>query len=177
MWISGLGEVVRDVDTGWYQSRPILVPVLGGAQCRMILDGYDDDPAPEDFDVAIRTFLGLAPSALTAAASPLFAYYRDVIDEAVASGDDDWHVELRGPDEIFDHIRIGDEPTVSRASGCGHVYVSLESECAWEPEHGLQIVFRGGHTVTKVGPYDGHLTNANAYADDTLHDVIYVSMQ
>jgi hypothetical protein len=37
------------------------------------------------------------------------------------------------------------------------VYVSVECECDWEPEHGLQIVFRDGATVTKVGPYDGHV--------------------
>ncbi|WP_420847686.1 DUF6985 domain-containing protein [Natronosporangium hydrolyticum] len=53
------------------------------------------------------------------------------------------------------------------------VYVSIECECAWEPEHGLQIVFRDGAAVTKVGPYDGHLTNSAAYADDTLDGVVY----
>jgi len=46
------------------------------------------------------------------------------------------------------------------------VYVSVECECSWEPEHGLQLVFRGGARVTKVGPYDGHLTN--------VPDVVYV---
>jgi len=28
-----------------------------------------------------------------------------------------------------------------------------------EDEHGLQVVLRDGARVTKVGPYDGHLTN------------------
>jgi hypothetical protein len=52
-------------------------------------------------------------------------------------------------------------------------HVSVECECDWEPEHGLQIVVRDGAAVTKVGPFDGHLTNAAAYANDALHDVIY----
>jgi hypothetical protein len=38
---------------------------------------------------------------------------------------------------------------------------------------GLQIVFRDGTAVTKVGPYDGHLTNANATGRAELDDVIY----
>jgi len=55
----------------------------------------------------------------------------------------------------------------------GRVYVSVEYECDWEPEHGLQIVFRDGRTVTKVGPYNGHLTNNSAYGRPDLDDVVY----
>ncbi|MGC7101877.1 hypothetical protein ACPZ19_45000 [Amycolatopsis lurida] len=36
----------------------------------------------------------------------------------------------------------------------------------------LQLVFRDGRDVTKVGPYDGHLTNSAAYADDELDGVV-----
>jgi hypothetical protein len=101
-----------------------------GASCRVIVDGYDDDPAPEDFHAAIREFLALDRSALVAATPSIFAYYSDVM---------------------------------------------ADVECDWEPEHGLQIVFRGGRTVTKVGPYDGHLTNSAAYADGDLDGVLYRS--
>jgi hypothetical protein len=68
-------------------------------------------------------------------------------------------VRIAGPEEVFDHVRFG-EITVERdgPEGDGPVFVSVECECAWEPEHGLQIVFREGRSVTKVGPYDGDLT-------------------
>ena len=32
-----------------------------------------------------------------------------------------------------------------------------------------------GRAITKVGPYDGHLTNAAAYARPGLEDVVHVS--
>ena len=35
---------------------------------------------------------------------------------------------------------------------------------------------RDGRAVTKVGPFDGHLTNADAYADSSLVGVIYVPL-
>jgi Domain of unknown function (DUF6985) len=150
------------------------VPALGGKPCRFILDGYDDDPAQEDFHTALRTFLTLDRSTLTAAAPSIFAYYRDVTDNVVAAGDDDWHVEIEGPHEVLDHVRLGDEPLVRRDGyGDRHLYVSLECGCDWEREHGLQIVFRDGRAVTKVGPYDDHLTNSAAYADDTLDGIVY----
>ncbi|MBE1530366.1 DUF6985 domain-containing protein [Actinomadura algeriensis] len=174
MQIPGLGKVIKDADLGCYQSEPVPVPVLGGALCSIIIDGYDDDPAPEDFHAAVRTFLALDRSALAAATPSIFAYYHDVMNDVVAAGDHDWYVEIQSPDKVLDHIRFGEEPTISRDSYSDqHVYVSLECECAWEPEHGLQIVFRDGRSVTKVGPYDGHLTNSAAYADDTLDGVVY----
>jgi hypothetical protein len=55
MEISGLGPVTRDDEFGWYQSQPIAVPVLGGQMCRIIVEGYDDDPDPEDSTRRSRT--------------------------------------------------------------------------------------------------------------------------
>jgi hypothetical protein len=40
----------------------------------------------------------------------------------------------------------------------GRVYLSVECECSWEIEHGLQLVFRDGRAISRIGPYDGHLT-------------------
>jgi hypothetical protein len=175
--IPGLGAVIEDPDHpefGWLRSAPVAVPVLGGIECRFILDGYTDDPAPEDFHAAIQTFLALDRSVLEAAAPSIWAYYRDVTGDLRAAGEDDWCIEIAGPEQVFDHIRLGDEPAVSReAGGDRHVYVSLECGCDWEEEHGLQIVFRDGAAVTKVGPYDGHLTNESAFADESLRGTVY----
>jgi hypothetical protein len=49
--------------------------------------------------------------------------------------------------------------------------------CDWEVEHGMQLVLRDGRTVSKVSPYDGHLTNADAFADPKLVGVIYVPVE
>jgi hypothetical protein len=91
--IPGLGPVVLDAEFGWYRSSPTPIAVLGGAPCRIVVEGYDDDPAPEDFHAAIRTFLALDPSVLAASAASIYACYRDVMDDVVAAGDDEWYVE------------------------------------------------------------------------------------
>ena len=83
------------------------------------------------------------------------------------------YVEIR-PGELWRHVEIGDQPVVARrAHGDKGVYISLECNCDWEPEHGLQLVFKDGRAVCKVGPFDGHLTNSDAYADASLEHVIY----
>jgi hypothetical protein len=174
MQIPGLGPVVEDTELGWHRSRPIPVPVLGGTPCVIAVEDYDADPAKDDFHAAIRAFLALDPSALTAAAPWIYAYYRDVMDDVVAAGDDGYHVAIDGPHDVLEHVRLGTEPLVTRdAYGDRRVHVSVECECDWEPEHGLQVVFREGRTVTKVGPYNGHFTNSAAYADDSLDGVVY----
>jgi hypothetical protein len=159
MEIPGLGPVVDDDGSGWYRSAPLPVRVLGGTSCAIVVEGYADDRRKDDFHEAIRAFLALDSSVLTAASPAIFAYYRDFM--SAVAGDDDtaWDVKIDGPQSVLDHVQLGTEPIVTRdVHGDRHVYVSLECECDWEPEHGLQLVFRDGRTVTKVGPYDGHLS-------------------
>lgn len=173
MEIPGLGHVTMDAD-GEHQSGPTRIPVLGATVCRLVVLGYEDDEAKSDFQSAIRRFLALDASALSSSSLPIFRYYQDA---TAYADDDDEHVVITTPDEVWQHIRPGGEVKVQRdASGDREVYVSVECECAWEAEHGLQIVFRGGHTVTKAGPFDGHLTNVSAFGDSSLTDVVYHSI-
>lgn len=170
MQIPGVGEVLEDHESGWLRSAAMPVPVLGRA-CHILVAGYLEDPAKEDFHRAISDFLTLDASALASATAPVFEYYRDVMAEFDPA--DEWYVAIAGPDEVWRHIEIGDEVMVRRDGRGGRVYVTVECECDWEPEHGLQIVFRDGRAVSRVGPYDGHLTNANAYGRDDLEGVVY----
>lgn len=105
MQIPGLGSVVKDSGLGWYVSAPIPVPVLGRTPRRIIVDGYDGDPAKDDIHAAIGAFLTLDRSVLAATAPSIFAYYRHVMDDVVADGDDDWYVEIESPSEAPVHAR------------------------------------------------------------------------
>src|SRR5262245_9449856 len=170
MEIAGIGKVTKDSKFDWYYSEPISVPVLGGKTCRIIVQGYDEDQHREEYHAAIANFLSIAPSVLTDAEPHIFLYFQNIKDEF----DDEDIVEIKSPSEVWRHISLGSEPMVTRrAYGDKGIYVSLECNCDWEPEHGLQIVFKDGLRVNKVGPYDGHLTNSDAYAKDSLEDVIY----
>ncbi|GAA2864001.1 hypothetical protein Acy02nite_72130 [Actinoplanes cyaneus] len=170
MEIAGLGVVVLDDKLGCWLSEEIAIPVLDDTPCLVAIRGYDDDPAPEDFHAAIRNFLTLDRSVLLAAAPHIFAYYRDVTEDA----GDDWRVEIDSPADVFDHLRFVELVTIERDQlDDRHVYVSVEGDCDWNDEDGLQLVFRDGLAVTKAGPFDGHLTNAGAYADESLRGVVY----
>ena len=171
MEIPGLGECKFDESEGCYVSKPISLAVLNGRKCRIIVEGYDEDPPVEDFQEAITNFLDAPNTVLTEAETHVFKYYLDV-KESIEPEDD--FPSIESPSAIWQFVQLGEEAFVSRRpEGDNGIYVSLECNCDWEPEHGLQIVFKNGAVVNKVGPYDGHLTNSDAYADSTLEDVIY----
>ncbi|MGO1070817.1 DUF6985 domain-containing protein [Lysobacter sp. CA199] len=153
-------------------SQPLALSILGGHECELVPEGYDEDEAPEDFHAAVEAFIASPHAVLLAASDAVHAYYRDI--NAHFKPGDPAYLQIATPAEVWRHVQLGFEAMVERrAHGDGGVYISLECNCDWEPEHGLQIVFKGGRQVSKVGPYDGHLSNADAYADERLEHLVY----
>jgi hypothetical protein len=170
MDIPGLGTVTKDPESNSYYSAPLPIGVLGGQPCSIQLDGYAEDVNPEDFHVAIANVISLSPAILVTAEADIFQYYQD----SGELGDPEEDVVIESPSGVWKHIQIGDQLIVSRRTdGDRGIYVSLACSCDWQHEYGLQIVFKNGLVINKVGPYDGHLTNSDAYADESLETVVY----
>ena len=171
MEIPGLGKVTEDDGTGWLFSGPVSVPVLDGSPCEIALEGYLEDGNKEDFHAAIQNFLSITPDVLKAVQDDLYRYYQDC--NSYWAEEDEEYLAIASPSELWKHVHFGFEPLVSRRSKDGLIYISLSCNCDWEPEHGLQIVFKNGSRVNKLGPYDGHLTHSDAYARDEFEESVY----
>ena len=172
MKITGVGSLTKHPRYDRYRSKRIAIPVLFGKVCRIVVEGYDEDPQKEEFHTAINNFLSIDESVLRACEQYVFHYYQDCNADWDAA--DDEYVAVPSPSNVWDHIQLGGEPTVIRRDyGDKGIYINLGCGCDWEIEHGLQIVFKNGLKVNKVGSYDGHLTNSDAYADDSLENVVY----
>jgi hypothetical protein len=170
MEVPGLGDVTKDERFGLYYSKPIPVQMFGGKQCRIVLEGYDEDERKEEFHVAIANFLSGTPAVLREADEPLGRYY----DDFKEWWEDDGKPPIKSADDLWQHIRLGSEPMVTRRPyGDQGIYISVECDCDWEEEHGLQLVLKNGLKVNKLGGYDGHLTNSDAFGDESLENVIY----
>ena len=148
----------------------IRIPYFDDAEIELIEPGVLDDA---EADAALKRFLALTPANRLADSRHVHAYYRDYHQ---AVGGEDWFDPQMGVPataaEIWKHV----SPNClflskDRRSGCWHVVV--EANCAWEEELGLMLVWRDGTTLTKAGGYDGHVTNVNAHADETMNDVVY----
>lgn len=172
MEIKGAGNFELDAEFGWYVSEPIPIRVLRNQDCIISIEGYDGDRNPEEFQTAIENFLSLDESALHQVTSHVVRYFQECNDEW--EPDDPEYITLTSPGDVWKHVQLGCHPHLSRRHRKDEsIYVSVECNCDWEVEHGLQIVFQNGEKVTKIGPFDGHLTYADAYDKDELEGMIY----
>lgn len=172
MIIPGIGPVTKDDDLDWYYSEPIAVPVLGGCVCRFVIVKYDRDLKKEDFHIAISNFLAADESILREAEPYIYQFYEHC--KRYFDTEDNVCTDITTARDVWKHVRLGNQPMVKRRGYRDKgIYISLECKCDWEREHGLQIVFKNGLKVNKVGAYDGHVTNSDAYGDDSLEDVVF----
>jgi hypothetical protein len=162
----------------WLVSAPFPIPLLRGHHCRFVFDAGEGALVhAEALGVALGNMLRLQASALAEVQHLVFQYCREMLD--VYEPADRPAILVRRAEDVWQHVAFGSEFHVSlRSEGDDEdgIYFSLECNCAWEPEHGLQIVIRDGLVVTKVGPFDGHLTNSDAFADHRLKGVVYKSL-
>jgi hypothetical protein len=143
----------------WWTSRPIPIPFFSDKPLRFIIT---DDPVDSvyqpDVESAVANFLSLGETDRIIASEPVYQNYRDFL-EAVEVEE----LPVGDPIQIW-HFVTPTEIYVSRRHrrDC-NVYIQVACECAWEDEHGLQLVFRRGKKLIRVSNQDGHLTEADAY--------------
>lgn len=162
---TALGRFQWD-DPCWV-SEPISVRLFRGAEVRIqIFPERDDDEGflLADQLEAFQRFLALPESRSAEIIPHLWRYYRDVR-ASVAPPD---VPEISDPSAVWRHV------TPRFASPCrdesGVVYVSVEAECDWEIEHGLQLVLQNGERWVRVSDYSGHLTDGRAWGKRFLDD-------
>ena len=134
----------------------------------------ETDWTSEGAKTALSAFLTLTPADRLADAPHVYAYYKDY-HEIV--GGEDWLDQKMGvpqsATDIWQHVT----PVIIFArqgrDGDENWYIGLEAKCAWEEEHGLMMVWRHGTQLCKVSGYDDELTNADAYGNGDLADIVY----
>lgn len=126
---------------------------------------------------AIDNFLALTEANRIADSYHIFAYYKD-FHEAVEG--ENWLDQEMGipedPTDIWRYVTPSRLLYIEKGyNNDDNWYIIMEANCDWEEEHGLMLVWRNGTTLTKVGGYDGHLTNVNAYDDEKMINIVYAA--
>ena len=162
------GPLDYDADLDEHRSRPMSIPLLNRTDAIVIV-GYLDDPSPPDFGDAIRNLLQCDRSTLLAASDDLFRYYNDM----KSMVDDDQIPAITRPEDTWDHVAlrpggvIKQQPSATKRVLINRIRLRLGAR-AWTPSRASRWSF-----CSKLGPYDGHLTNADAYGDPTLESVVF----
>ena len=147
--------------------------IFGGIEVKR----WDPEPLPPKGQDAFNRFLALTPDALIPVASHVFAYYTDMVEHLGGKG---WPgvplPEIADADEVWAYVTPVSIFVQSDWDDDGPWYVGVEANVPWEVEHGLVLCWEAGERIAKVGQVDGHVTNANSYADPDLQDVVYQGM-
>ncbi|MFT4602345.1 MAG: hypothetical protein ACI857_002531, partial [Arenicella sp.] len=115
----------------------------------MIEDEEEDPTFMEDADKAIKNFLELNGFYKLKIANPVFENF---VEYCSYIGEDEIPEKMKGaqPLSIWNFIQPTQVFVRRRDKNDRDIYVLLACECAWEQEHGLQLVFRQGTTLTRV---------------------------
>lgn len=139
-------------DPDFFESEPIEIPFFDNQ--KMII-GYVEaeyQPYLEGADKVIQNFLNLNSSDRVKNSNIVYHYYSETLKYGytkplnLSSNEDIWNFVT--PVEIIIHW---DEN--------GDYYLCVDCGCEWEKEHGLQLVFKNGQTLTRASGNDGHFTD------------------
>jgi hypothetical protein len=167
-----LGTLLFDTERECRKSTMIKVPALGNIECSFAFPELDQDADvfPIEFETAVRNFLRLPNGWLENCSPYLWEYYREMTE----LNDEEGIGPIEDDEEILTRIELDSDIEVRWDCDENDVYVSFGGGCDWEVEHGLQITLRNGDVLAKVGDYDGHVSNADAYDREDFRNVVYV---
>lgn len=140
---------------------------------------HECDLPVEEALPALKSFLALNTDHRQADARHLFAYCNETI---LAVGED--VIEDMGGvkptlDQIWDHVKVRHiffgKLDVGKYVSTPTVYLQIEADVSWEPEHGLQMSWADGNQLVKVGPFNGPPTNGHAKADPSFDKFVFYS--
>ena len=142
-------------------------------------ESFELEPTPaqrESHERAVAQFIAAGPELLDEATPYLWAYYRR---EWAAFTDEEREdsgiPEILESDDIWDHTEFFEGPMLTAGTNelePAESYLTFSGSIPWEDEHGVALVFDEGRRLGKVGPDDGHVTNAMACGDASLLGVV-----
>ena len=141
----------------------------GRSLCLDAADVNDDLSDLAEFSKALGLFMGLTPESLLEATPYLYAEFKDY----ESSVDPSYLDTVVSRDlDIWNELDFTCVNVVRRRYGDRGVYVQLAAECSWDPEHGIQLIYREGSSLSRVSEQDGHYTHCDAFGLPETNDRI-----
>lgn len=146
--VKGLGEMRRVADTPeWLGSEPVRVELFEGKLLQFIIETEEMDLASswESIESAVAKFLALNGDRREGITELLYKNY-----EIYIQGWDSPPSEVKIPSDLWRYV-YPDNVYVRQRLKDKDFYIVVWGECGWEPEHGLEMVFKHGDQIVSVG--------------------------
>lgn len=161
MQSESLGKLKQHPDVEeWWVSAEVSVPLWEGRKLRFVFQDLAEDRRPAEFEVAVQAFLRLAANDRKTIEPWILRHCKKCVESV---GEQNFNGVIREASEVWKWVRFDEVQVIRRDRRDKKVYVQVLADCDWEPEHGLQIVFRDGHELSRVSDQDGHVTHTDAF--------------
>jgi hypothetical protein len=145
-----------DVPEEWLISKPIPIPFFDQMKLEFTFQGDLETDKNFLFDAnqAIDNFLKKVVSDRLSVSSLVYRNYREIQDYYDSQPWGASPLDLNDESDIWRYV-YPNEIFISRGfNDDKNIYVLITGGCEWEPEHGLQLVFKNGLELTKVSDID-----------------------
>ena len=141
-----------DFDPDFFYSKPYPIPYFDNKELKVGFIDAKHQPYLDAADKVLEDFLGLSSVDRIKNSDIVYHYYSETLKYGytktldIKIAEDVWNFVT--PTEIIIHW---DEDA--------NFHLCVSCECEWEVEHGLQLVFTNGQTLTRASGHDGHFTD------------------
>jgi hypothetical protein len=158
-----LGKLTQDKDIEeWLYSEEIAVPFFDNQKLAVIFMNNERNFVNES-DSAIRNFLSLGNDERLKLSNLVHENCFEFLEQIDYDELDKPLWEIKDKNDIWNFVTPTKIYVSKRHRRDCDIYIQVSCECAWEQEHGLQLVFRQGKKLTRISDQDGHLTLADAF--------------
>ena len=136
-------------DPDFFETQPFPIPYFDSKKLKIGFVEARHQQYLDTADKVLENFIGLNSSNKIKDAEIVNHYYSETSKHGytelleIKTAKDIWNFVT--PTEIIIHW---DEE--------GDFYLCVSCDCEWEKEHGLQLVFKNGQTLTRASGHDGH---------------------
>lgn len=151
-----LGRVKPDEFGDIWEAKEIAIPLFDGRSVETQLFNVSAADVVA-IDAAMGNFLALGAADRQVVAPQVLANCHDFLEAVGAESDEDREMaaltDASGVWRFVDCRAL--QITRDETEGEPSIYIALICNCAWEQEHGLQIVYRNGNVLGRVSARDG----------------------
>ncbi len=165
----------HDYFSDWWISNSIEIPFFDNKKLSVTFMSFEpetDLAYMHEADEALACFISLTGNDRALISDHVYRNFSEVMEWVGEESVDAGLVNIKEKGTIWNFV----DPTAiyisRRPYNDKDLYVVVACECAWEKEHGLQLVFRRGKKLTRVSDQDGHLTDADAKGKADDEDVM-----
>jgi hypothetical protein len=139
----------NEYDDDFYESQPIEIQYFNNIKVKIGFTDAEDENYLKSADRILNDFLQLDLNNKISDSQKVYDYYLEILKYGytkplkIDTAQDIWN--FVSPIEIIIHW---DESV--------DYYLCVDCNCEWEQEHGLQLVFKNGITLTRASGNDGH---------------------